>query len=142
MVPATGLRTALKDTFTPLRSAAAMSAVVASGPLASARPSATPRRIWLVMTPELPRAPISEPWVMAWATSDMVASLGRASTSLTTVPSVSDMFVPVSPSGTGNTLSLLISSALSATTWAAGGKQARMVLAIMYQPLVSYRPVK
>ena len=36
------------------------------------------------------------------------------------------MFVPVSPSGTGKTLSLLISSDLSATTLAAAGKQVRM----------------
>ena len=85
-----------------------------------------PRRIWLVMTPELPRAPMSEPCVMAAAMSAMEASLGSASTSATTVPSVSDMLVPVSPSGTGKTLSLLISSALSATTLAARGKQVRM----------------
>ena len=61
IVPSTGLRTALKATFTPRRSAWATSPGVAcSGFLASQRPSAMPRRIWLVMTPELPRAPMSE----------------------------------------------------------------------------------
>ena len=83
------------------------------------------------MTPELPRAPMREPWVIALAMSSIEASLGKASTSFTTVPSVGDMLVPVSPSGTGNTLSLLISSALSATTLAATGKQVLTVSAIM-----------
>ncbi len=90
-----------------------------------------PRRIWLVMTPELPRAPMSEPCVMALATASMGALAGRASTSFTTVLSVRLMLVPVSPSGTGKTLSLLISSALSATAWAATGKQWRMTFAII-----------
>ena len=131
IVPATGLRTALKATRTPLRRATATSDGVASGPSAATRPSATPRRIWLVMTPELPLAPMREPWVMAFATSAMLAPAGRASTSFTTVPRVRDMLVPVSPSGTGKTLSLLISSALSATTWAATGKQERITFEII-----------
>ena len=50
---------------------------------------------------------------------------------MVTEASVSDMLVPVSPSGTGKTLSLLISSALSETAAAAIGKQVRMVFAIM-----------
>ena len=130
MVPSTGLRTALNATFTLRRRAEATSAVV-TGSCAQARPSAMPRRIWLVMTPELPRAPMSEPCVTAVATSSIVASAGSAWTSLTTVPSVSDMLVPVSPSGTGKTFSLLMSSALSATAWAATGKQERTRFAIM-----------
>ena len=112
-----------------------MSAEVGGSLLASHRPSATPRRIWLVMTPELPRAPMSEPWVMALAMSSMEASAGSASTSPTTVLSVSDMLVPVSPSGTGKTLSLLMSSALSATTFAAMGKQVRTTDEIMWRIL-------
>ena len=132
MVPSTGLRTALKATLTPRRKAWATSAGVGSSWFfASQRPSATPRRIWLVITPELPRAPMREPWVIALAMSSMVASAGRASTSRTTVPSVRDMFVPVSPSGTGKTLSLLISSALSATTLAATGKHVRITVEII-----------
>ena len=99
-----------------------------------------PRRIWLVMTPELPRAPMSEPCVIALAMSRIEAPAGSISTSETTVPSVSDMFVPVSPSGTGKTLSLLISSALSATTFAAAGKQVRMTVEIIFgEPLVPGR---
>ena len=136
MVPSTGLRTALKATFTPRRNAWATSAGVAcAGSLASQSPSARPRRIWLVMTPELPRAPMSEPCVIALETSSMEAPAGRASTSRTTVPSVSDMLVPVSPSGTGKTLSLLISSARSATTLAAAGKQVRMTVEIIFVDL-------
>ena len=98
-----------------------------------------PRRIWLVMTPELPRAPMSEPCVMALAMSSIVASAGRAWTSPTTVLSVRDMLVPVSPSGTGKTLSLLISSARSATTLAAAGKQVRMTVEIIFEYLGSSR---
>ncbi len=111
MVPSTGLRTAWKATFLPWRQAAASSGRVIGSFLASTKPSATPRRIWLVMTPELPRAPMREPWVMALATCSMEALAGRASTSPTTVLRVRLILVPVSPSGTGNTLSLLISSA-------------------------------
>ena len=140
IVPSTGLRTALKATFTPRRQARAMSAGVGSSWFfASQRPSAMPRRICEVMTPELPRAPMREPWVMALAISSMVASAGRAWTSLTTVPRVSDMFVPVSPSGTGKTLSLLTSSALSARALAATGKQVRMTLAIIFRNLGSLK---
>ena len=138
MVPSTGLRTALKATFTPRRNAWAMSAGVGSSWfLASHSPSAMPRRIWLVMTPELPRAPMREPWVIALAMSSMEASAGRAWTSLTTVPRVRDMLVPVSPSGTGKTLSLLMSSALSATTLAAAGKHVRMTEEIIWRNLGS-----
>ena len=61
------------------------------------------------MTPELPRAPISDPWLMAWQTVVMSASETLAtpifaaawSISASTDSSVSAMFVPVSPSGTG-----------------------------------------
>ena len=114
MVPSTGLRTAANATFTARRKALATTAESA-GPSTSARPSARPRRIWLVMTPELPRAPMREPCVTAAASFFMVASAGRASISATTVAKVRDMFVPVSPSGTGKTLSLFISSLRSLT---------------------------
>lgn len=68
-------------------------------------------------------APIREPCVMAPAMASMSASAGRAESSLVTEASVSDMLVPVSPSGTGKTLSLLISSALSETAAAAIGNR-------------------
>ena len=51
------------------------------------------------MTPLLPLAPISEPWLMASHVG--TSSPAAASISSTTASSVRDMFVPVSPSGTG-----------------------------------------
>ena len=65
-----------------------------------------PRRIWDRITPELPRAPISEPWLIALHTA--ARSSPAVSSSSATAASVSAMLVPVSPSGTGYTLSLLI----------------------------------
>ena len=60
------------------------------------------------ITPELPLAPLSEPVDMAFA-MDFISS-GAASTSFTADRIVSVILVPVSPSGTGNTLSSLIYS--------------------------------
>ena len=60
-----------------------------------------PRSIWERMTPELPRAPIKEPWAMALQTSDISASSARGPSSAATDSMVSVMLVPVSPSGTG-----------------------------------------
>src|SRR5450759_620038 len=71
------------------------------------------------MTPELPRAPMSDPWVTAWQTSPSGASSPSLAISTTTASIVSDMLVPVSPSGTGNTLSLLTSSLRSLSAEAA-----------------------
>ncbi len=59
------------------------------------------------MTPELPRAPISEPRLTAWQTSSIDSAVRS---SVLTDSSVSDMFVPVSPSGTGYTFRRLSSS--------------------------------
>ena len=53
------------------------------------------------MTPELPRAPINEPWATALQTSPIEASGPRPSSSSTTASRVRAMLVPVSPSGTG-----------------------------------------
>ena len=52
------------------------------------------------MTPELPRAPMSEPWLTAAHTAAISAPFGSGS-SATTDSKVNAMFVPVSPSGTG-----------------------------------------
>ena len=52
--------------------------------------------------PELPWAPMSDPWAMACATSAREEVPSRAPT---TDSMVSVMLVPVSPSGTGYTLS-------------------------------------
>jgi hypothetical protein len=51
------------------------------------------------MTPELPRAPMSEPWLMAVHVDAM--SGPAPSSSPTTDSRVRAMLVPVSPSGTG-----------------------------------------
>jgi len=53
---------------------------------------------------------MSDPWVTALQTASRPASESRAANSPTTASIVSDMLVPVSPSGTGKTLSLLTSS--------------------------------
>jgi len=59
------------------------------------------------ITPELPRAPMSEPWLMALHTAAMSST---PSSSATTDSIVKAMLVPVSPSGTGYTLSRLSTS--------------------------------
>ncbi len=50
------------------------------------------------ITPELPRAPMSEPRQIAWHTSTIDS---ECRSSCPTDSSVSAMLVPVSPSGTG-----------------------------------------
>ena len=60
------------------------------------------------MTPELPRAPRSRPLAVILAASSTVAGSCFFSSS-TAVEMVRLMLVPVSPSGTGNTLRSLIS---------------------------------
>ena len=62
------------------------------------------------MTPELPRAPMSAPKLAAWATRSASASAPARSASSRAARTVASMLVPVSPSGTGKTLSELISS--------------------------------
>ena len=108
MVPSTGLRTAWNETSTAFSNALFKASVETER--SSGAPSHRPRRICDVMTPELPRAPMSAPVVMAWRTSAGEAPSGSFFKLFTTDSSVSDMFVPVSPSGTGNTLSRLTSS--------------------------------
>ena len=60
------------------------------------------------MTPELPRAPMSEPWLIALHVAAM--SPPAVAISATTDSRVSAMLVPVSPSGTGYTLRRLMAS--------------------------------
>ena len=62
-----------------------------------------PRQIWEKITPEFPRAPISAPCAMLCAIWPAFAESFFA-TSWQAACMVSDMFVPVSPSGTGKTL--------------------------------------
>ncbi len=54
-----------------------------------------------MMTPELPRAPMRAPVVMAFRASAPEDPMGRRAMLVTTLSMVRDMFVPVSPSGTG-----------------------------------------
>ena len=66
-----------------------------------------------MITPELPRAPMSEPWATAPITAPRSSAGASSSSSAETAAwAVMDMFVPVSPSGTGNTL-----RRLSASRW-------------------------
>ena len=110
IVPSTGLRTAWKATVAE-RSSAVREQLRCRRVSAPSMPSHRPRRIWLRMTPELPRAPMSEPCVTAWQTSASVGVGGELRRPRATTASiVSDMLVPVSPSGTGKTLSRLTSS--------------------------------
>ena len=102
------MRTAWNATSCDFANAASMlSAFSSSWPTL---PSHRPRKICEVMTPEFPRAPMSAPVVIALRISAPAAPMGRLARFSTTVSSVSDMFVPVSPSGTGNTFRRLISS--------------------------------
>ncbi len=82
---------------------------------ALARPARAPcrRRIWLAMTPELPRAPISAPKLIAAATRSASAFGSTLSASSSAARTVASMLDPVSPSGTGNTFRALISSTLA-----------------------------
>ena len=108
MVPSTGFATAPYAARDPESSAFARSRPLnVRLPL---RPSAIPRRIWLVITPELPRAPMSAPNDAAAATRSAGASAPTPSASMRAARTVASMFVPVSPSGTGNTFRALISS--------------------------------
>ena len=102
-VPAPILQTGMGWVATPQLTAAASNAAAKVGPSRAAAcftVAANPRMIWLRMTPLLPRAPISEPWLTASQIASR-SSAGTASISSTTASSVRDMLVPVSPSGTG-----------------------------------------
>ena len=63
---------------------------------------ANPRKIWDKITPELPRAPINKPRLKIFATVDSDSD-PLFVTSEIPFKIVKDIFVPVSPSGTGNT---------------------------------------
>ena len=115
IVPSTG-RAIAEYADSPARTTAAPKPpVVTRG--ASGRPSENPQKNWARIAPELPRAPPT-----AWSATSST-SPGRARWRTREIPaaifcSVEATFVPVSPSGTGNTLILLSASARSATKWA------------------------
>ncbi len=123
IVPSTGLATALYAVFVPASSACARSRPL--NRFLPWRPWAIPARIWLVMTPELPRAPMSAPKLAAWATRSASAPAPARSASSRAARTVASMLVPVSPSGTGKTLSELISSTFASRLATADRKAAR-----------------
>ena len=98
IVPSTGLATAPYAVLAPSDRAWARSRPL--NRLLPPRPSAMPRKIWLVMTPELPRAPISAPKLMAAAIRSVDRSVAASASSRAAL-TVAYMLVPVSPSGTG-----------------------------------------
>ena len=61
------------------------------------------------MTPEFPRAPINSPFDKVFA-NKLRSSVHACIASFTPEVNVIDMFVPVSPSGTGKTFSASIAS--------------------------------
>jgi hypothetical protein len=116
IVPSTGRMTAWYAASLADRRARAR--VGPSQPPAWSMTVTRPRSTWDRMTPELPRAPISDPWLIALHTE--ARSSPAASSASHTAMRVSDMLVPVSPSGTGYTLSRLMGSrwAASASSYA------------------------
>ncbi len=73
---------------------------------------------------------MSAPVVMALRTSCALAPMARLATLPTTLWMVSDMFVPVSPSGTGNTFRRLTSSLRSSSVLAAAATAFRILLEV------------
>ncbi len=97
IVPSTGFITAW---YAASAAAVKASAVVrASATPTPLKTAVSPRRIWERITPEFPRAPISDPWLTALHVEAM--SSPAPSSSDSTDSTVSAMLVPVSPSGTG-----------------------------------------
>ena len=68
---------------------------------------------WEKMTPLLPRAPSSAPRAIALLIVPTVADAASGTSADVAARSVSVMLMPVSPSGTGKTLSALMASALA-----------------------------
>ena len=99
--------TALYAVSTPSRSASARSRPFAAS--VSRSFFAMPRNSSDRITPELPRAPRSSAEAVVSAAFASVGSLSFASSFIAAVM-VIDIFVPVSPSGTGKTFSSLICS--------------------------------
>ena len=92
--------------------AASSNAAASSAGVSELLPStarAKPRKIWDRITPELPRAPMRLPCEASLAIL-LTSAAFDSFTSSTADCRVSSMFVPVSPSGTGKTLSRFTSS--------------------------------
>ena len=100
-------------------------------------PRAIPLRIWLVITPELPRAPMSAPKLIAAA----IRSAGwpaAPSASSRATRTVATMFEPVSPSGTGKTFRALISSTCASRLATAAAERRQQAGAVAASP--GHRP--
>ena len=69
MVPSTGRTTARRASSAAWARASASTSGATPAAPASAMRSAMPRSSWERITPEFPRAPMSEPWAMALQTS-------------------------------------------------------------------------
>ena len=105
IVPSAGSKTAsYASSVARLNARATWSA--SAGPASTA--SANARRIWARMTPELPRAPTSDPLRTARATAG--DSDDERSSAATTASIVITRFVPVSESATGKTLAASINA--------------------------------
>ena len=107
IVPSVGFMTALYAEELPCSSAEAIAA-----PSASSRPLSPleiPRNMSERITPELPLAPRSRPEATQLATAETLSLSSLTLTSREALVMVMDIFVPVSPSGTGKTLSASIS---------------------------------
>ena len=103
MVPSVGFITALYAAATPRDSAFAMS--LASAVSLPSRPLEKPLNNSERMTPEFPLAPRSNAEAAFLETCSTVGSSLSVSSSRLAALIVIDMLVPVSPSGTGKTLS-------------------------------------
>ena len=110
IVPSFGFITALYAVSTALSKLSASTA--ASSVSCSRATLVNPRRSCERITPELPRAPRSDPVEMLLQTAVM-SSRSVFSTSAAADMIVIVMLVPVSPSGTGNTFNSLITSFFS-----------------------------
>ena len=100
IVPSVGFITALYAASTPSSKAEAILSAVTNS--SSPIPFAKPLKSNEVITPEFPLAPRKRAEALTFATCPAVSPLSFSS-SLAEFPRVIDIFVPVSPSGTGNT---------------------------------------
>ena len=105
IVPSAGFVTALYAASMPIPRAAAIFLPFTSS--TSFKPCAKPLKRIEVITPELPRAPLSIAEAAVFATSPAL-SASQSSRAFAAAITVIDIFVPVSPSGTGKILRSLI----------------------------------
>ena len=103
IVPSVGFITLLYAPETPCSSDSTSSFAPIS--FLPASPFAKPLKISESITPEFPLAPLRSAEAVVLATTEQSVSSLRFSSSATEFVIVIDIFVPVSPSGTGNTLS-------------------------------------